>query len=514
MILNENEFFRQATLRICGSLDIKKAMHLCLGYIETVMPVSWMALYLYEQEAGRLTNLATVSRRGSITPLPPVSLPREAVNQIEFEFSQWQEVKIVNSPEHDAVSKTVFHQTGKADISLLIMRLVIEGEQLGALAVIAEDRDCYTPAHAGLLALLRKPFDIAVSNALRYMEAVRLKEKLDAENRALNRELLHISGDEIIGADSGLKGVMEMVDQVAPLDSPAMLLGETGVGKEVIANAIHYTSSRKGGPFIKVNCGAIPDTLFDSELFGHEKGAFTGAAARKRGYFERAHKGSIFLDEIGELPLKAQVRLLRVLQNREINRVGGTRPVAVDVRVITATHRNLEEMIRTGRFREDLWFRLNIFPIMIPPLRHRKEDIPTLFHHFMERKSKELKLHAVPPVTAGDIDRLTAYHWPGNVRELQNLVERALIRSRGSNENELVLEFWNDPVERNHAGPMDQANQQLLSLDRAMARHIRKALRLANGKIHGPNGAAERLGINPNTLRSRMRKLKIPFGSR
>ncbi len=509
--MNENEFFRQATLRICGSLDIKTAMHLCLGYIETCMPVSWMSLYLYDN--GILSNLARVSRKGSIPSLASVALPPKAVNQIEYEFSQWQEVKIVNSPEHDAVSRTVFQQTGKADISLLIMRLVIEGKRLGALAVIAEEKDCYNPAHARLLAMLRKPFDIAVSNALQYMEAVKLKEMMDAENRALTKELLQISGDEIIGADSGLKGVMEMVHQVAPLDSPAMLLGETGVGKEVIANAIHSTSSRKDRPFIKVNCGAIPETLFDSELFGHEKGAFTGAISLKRGYFERAHKGSIFLDEIGELPLQAQVRLLRVIQNKEINRVGGTAPMPVDVRIITATHRNLEEMIKTGHFREDLWFRLNIFPIMIPPLRQRKEDISTLFHHFIKRKSAELKLHSSPPVTAHAIDRLKSYHWPGNVRELQNLVERALIRSRGRDRDELALEFWDDlSGEPDDRTPYEPA-QKVHTLNQVMIQHIQKALRHTKGRIYGEKGAAALLDINPNTLRSRMRKLKIPFGS-
>ena len=210
-----------------------------------------------------------------------------------------------------------------------------------------------------------------------------------------------------------------------------MLLGETGVGKEVVANAIHYTSSRRGGPFIKVNCGAIPDNLLDSELFGHERGAFTGAIAQKRGRFERADKGSIFLDEIGELPLQAQVRLLRVLQHKEIERVGGTKTIPVDVRIIAATHRNMEEMVRSGAFREDLWFRLDVFPITIPPLRRRKEDIPALVHHFIERKSKDLKIYPAPSVSAEEVERLKAYHWPGNIRELENLIERELIHKRG-----------------------------------------------------------------------------------
>jgi transcriptional regulator with GAF, ATPase, and Fis domain len=513
MRVDENEFFRQATIHICSSLDIKKAMQRCLQYIEKYMPVSWLSLYLYEKDTGSISNLVTVSRKGSLTPLPPVFLPKEAITQIEDEFAKWQEVKIISNPEHDAVSRAAFQQTGKADISLLVMRLVIEEKRLGALTVIAEEKNCYNQTHAGLIGLLRKPFDIAVSNALQYMEAIRLKDMLDAENRALNRELFHLSTDEIIGADSGLKGVMEMVHQVAPLNSPAMLLGETGVGKEVIANAIHYLSPRQNGPFIKVNCGAIPDTLFDSELFGHEKGAFTGAVALKRGYFERAHTGSIFLDEIGDLPLQAQVRLLRILQHKEINRVGGSMPVPVDIRIIAATHQNLEEMIKTGRFREDLWFRLNIFPIMIPPLRHRKEDIPMLFHHFVLKKSKELKIHSLPPVTAKTIEQLQSYRWPGNVRELENLVERALIRNRGRNENtELTVAFGGDLGSRENVQTTYVPDQPILPLDRAMANHIQQTLRQTKGKIYGQNGAAELLHVNPNTLRSRMRKLKIPFG--
>jgi transcriptional regulator with GAF, ATPase, and Fis domain len=512
MRVDENEFFRQATIHICSSLNIEKAMQRCLRFIETHMPVSWMSLYLYEQETGTISNLATVSRKGSVPPLPSIALPKEAITQIEDEFAKWQEVKIVSSPEHDAVSKAVYQQTGKANISLLIMRLVIENKRLGALTVIAEEKNCYDATHADLIGLLRKPFDIAVSNAIRYMEAVKLKDMLDAENRELNRELFHRSTDDIMGADSGLKGVMEMVRQVAPLNSPAMLLGETGVGKEVIANVIHYSSHRKNGPFIKVNCGAIPETLFDSELFGHEKGAFTGAVTLKRGYFERAHTGSIFLDEIGELPLQAQVRLLRVLQNKEINRVGGTRPVPVDVRIITATHQNLEEMIKTRQFREDLWFRLNIFPITIPPLRHRREDIPTFFHHFLQKKARELRIHTLPPVTANAVEQLQSYHWPGNVRELENLAERTLIRNRGRNENaSLEIEFLGDVEAADDFQPVREPNPTTLSLDLAMVNHIKRVLRMTQGKIYGPHGAAKLLEINPNTLRSRMRKLNIPF---
>jgi transcriptional regulator with GAF, ATPase, and Fis domain len=305
---------------------------------------------------------------------------------------------------------------------------------------------------------------------------------------------------------------MEMVRQVAPINTPVMLLGESGVGKEVIANAIHFLSRRKNAPLVRVNCGAIPGNLLDSELFGHQKGAFTGAIESRKGRFERADKGSIFLDEIGELSLQAQVRLLRVIQNNEIERVGGKSTIPIDVRIIAATHRNLEEMIASGQFREDLWYRLNTFPIMIPPLRQRKEDIPALVHYFLERKSKDLMIHTLPVITTSDMERLKDYSWPGNVRELENLIERALIKNRGRKESE-PLRFDHFTFSEKNGGihELPAVDLNMLTLDEAMSQHIKRALQLSGGKISGYNGAAQLLGINPNTLRSRMRKLRIPF---
>jgi transcriptional regulator with GAF, ATPase, and Fis domain len=301
---------------------------------------------------------------------------------------------------------------------------------------------------------------------------------------------------------------MQMVRQVAALDSPVILLGETGTGKDVIANAIHDFSSRREDPFIAVNCGAIPENLLDSELFGHEKGAFTGALSQKRGRFERADKGTIFLDEIGELPAQAQIRLLRVLQHKEIERVGGTKTIKVDIRVIAATNRHLEEMVNEGKFREDLWFRLNVFPVWIPPLRQRTSDIPALVQHFIHLKAKELKLAAIPTVAPGALDTLMEYHWPGNVRELQNVVERALILHPTG------------PLSFDHLNLIpQQAISHLMeehtipdNLDDVIAWHIRRILAKTEGKVHGPDGAAEVLGVNPSTLRHRMKKLGIPYG--
>ena len=300
---------------------------------------------------------------------------------------------------------------------------------------------------------------------------------------------------------------MRKLRQVSLSDSPVLLMGETGSGKDVLATFVHDSSSRADGPFISVNCGAIPDSLIDSELFGHEKGAFTGALSQKRGRFERANNGTIFLDEIGELPLQAQARLLRVLQNKEIERVGGVDTISLNIRVIAATNRKLEEMVNNGEFREDLWFRLNVFPIMVPPLRERRVDIPALIQHFIDLKSKELKLSTIPTLAPGAIDALMDYHWPGNIRELQNIIERALIISpTGPLSFEHLSNYGPDPLL-----PPESHKEKPFTLNEVISQHIRQVLARAKGKINGPDGAAALLAVNPSTLRNRMIKLGIKY---
>jgi transcriptional regulator with GAF, ATPase, and Fis domain len=292
---------------------------------------------------------------------------------------------------------------------------------------------------------------------------------------------------------------------VASKDSTVLISGQTGVGKEVIARAIHQLSPRKKGPFVKVNCGAIPENLVDSELFGHEKGAFTGAVALKRGRFELAHTGTVLLDEIGELPLQAQVRLLHILQHKEVERVGGTKFIPVDIRIIAATHRDLKTMVYSGQFRQDLWYRLNIFPIHIPALKERKEDISALVRHIVDTKCQKLGFKESPRVSKQCLESLTAYDWPGNIRELENMIERELIKNNGQ-----IYSFI-DGNENQTYNPKESSSNKLESLDQAMFNHIQKALKYTQGKIHGPNGAAELLEIHPNTLRHRMKKLGISF---
>jgi transcriptional regulator with GAF, ATPase, and Fis domain len=398
-------------------------------------------------------------------------------------------------------------------MSHITMDLELDEEQLGTFGIFAQGTHQYNETHAHLISLIHAPLAVTISNILKHQEIQRLQEMLADDNRYLQQQMMEMTGDIIIGANFGLKDVMQMVRQVAPLDSPVLLMGETGVGKEVIANAIHHSSQRRGGPCIKVNCGAIAENLIDSELFGHEKGAFTGAVSTKRGRFERAHNGTIFLDEIGELPLQAQVRLLRVLQHHEIERVGGSEPIEVNVRIVSATHRNLEEMIRAGQFREDLWFRLNVFPITIPPLRHRSVDIPALANHFIERKSREMKLRQVPPLAPGALARLQDYEWPGNVRELENIVERALILSQMEiGKGVLTFDTLAGDVTGHPEAMVRSTSTAIQPLEILITRHIENALKVTNGKVEGHNGAAQLLGLHPSTLRGRMRKLGIVFG--
>ena len=505
MDIDENHFFRNATLRICSSLDLEVAMWRALQFLRDFIPADEMYLHLYDKDLGAMRTIAgaTVSEGRKMDRITP--LPQEVRARVEG----FTGMSVINQPELEAGFKFMLTYYGRPDTSALVQLLEVEEQKLGALVLLAEGRDKFSETHGRLFSILKEPFAMALSNALKHQEVLRLKDLLADDNRYLHQELFRLSGDEIVGADFGLKRVMDMIRRVAPLSSPVLLLGETGVGKDVIANAIHYSSLRKDGPFVKVNCGAIPETLLDSELFGHEKGAFTGALYQKRGRFERADKGTILLDEIGELAPQAQVRMLRVLQYKELERVGGTHPISADIRLIAATNRNLEEMVKEKHFREDLWFRLNVFPIRIPSLRERREDIPALIHHFIKRKCRELKLPNPPALEKGAIDRLMSYDWPGNVRELENLVERALILSQGS---PLTFDDWLGRPEKDRPSVPDAAEDKTLTLDAMTSNHIRRVLEIANGRVHGKGGAAELLGIKPSTLRYRMNRLGIPYG--
>lgn len=312
--------------------------------------------------------------------------------------------------------------------------------------------------------------------------------------------------EAIVGAEAGLREVMAAVRQVARSDAPVLILGETGTGKEVVARAVHTQSRRANGPFLRVNCGAIPPELIDSELFGHERGSFTGAVGARKGWFERADGGTLFLDEIGELPLAAQVRLLRVLQDGSFQRVGGERGMNVDVRLVAATNRELRQAVREGAFREDLWFRVAVFPIPLPPLRERLQDIPALAAHFSLRAAERLGLPPRMP-DAAELAMLAAYAWPGNVRELASVIERAAILGDGRRLE--VARALGVAPPFGTAAAAAVADQPAVGLDERVRQHIEATLEQCHGRVEGPFGAAHLLDLNPHTLRSKMRKLGV-----
>ncbi len=512
MQIDENTFFREATLRVCGSLEIEKSLNQFLIYMRGFIPVDRMNLHVYDPNQGNIETIADTNPAGGVPLSIKTSLPPKIRKVIEDDVltpDQDSKVNILSKLSEDEPAWTVAKSLGAQDTPCLAMYVALEGKHLGVLAVFNDDAKQYSESHAQLLGLLNRPVAVALANCLKHRELREYKDLLADHNEYLQEEIRSLFGEEIIGADFGLKGVMSLVRQVAPLASPVILMGETGTGKEVIANAIHKSSPRRDGPFIKVNCGAIPDTLIDSELFGHEKGAFTGALSTRRGRFERAHKGTIFLDEVGELPPAVQVRLLRVLQDKEIERVGGSRPIQVDIRVIAATHKDLLDMLKRRTFREDLYFRLKVFPIVIPPLSDRRSDVPALVYHFLQKKSREMGLSCTLDLAPGVLDRLMAYEWPGNVRELENAIERALILNRGE-----PLDFPDFEATQSVDAQLlpDHPEAESFNLDGAMAKHIRMALEVSNGRVDGERGAAKLLGVNPRTLRHRMTKLGVPFG--
>ena len=412
---------------------------------------------------------------------------------------------------------------------LVLGPLVSHGRPLGIVAVLAEPTERLSSEHRALVQRLLEPLAVAVENDDRVHELRALREAAEADRQSLLKRLGRQDvNEEVVGGRTGLRHVMERVELVAGSDVPVLILGETGTGKEVVSRAIHMRSKRHDGPFIRVNCGAIPPELVDSQLFGHEKGAFTGASQQHQGWFERADRGTLFLDEIGELPLPAQVRLLRVLQDHQIERVGSRSPVHVDVRIVAATHRDLAAMVADRTFREDLWYRINVFPIVLPPLRERMDDIPELARHFARRAATKFGLPAVEP-TGADLEILGGYHWPGNIRELGAVIDRAAILGGG---RRLDVETAVGLGRRQPAAPVPPADVTLyevipeaapadepeptvgdiIPLAAAMRRHIERALTATRGRIEGKGGAADLLAINPHTLRARMRKLEIDPG--
>jgi len=385
--------------------------------------------------------------------------------------------------------------------SFCAVPLTTAHRRLGALGFGSLQPRAYEEAELSFLQQVAKQVAVAVENALAYQEITELKNKLSEEKLYLEDEIrTEYNFEEIVGESAALKRILKQVETVAPTDSTVLIQGETGTGKELIARAIHNLGKRRERTFVKMNCAAIPTGLLESELFGHERGAFTGAIAQRIGRFELAHQGTLFLDEVGDIPLELQSKLLRVLQEQEFERLGSTKTIKVNVRLVAATNRDLSRMVADKQFRSDLYYRFNVFPITVPSLRERIEDIPLFVRYFAQKYARRMnkRIETIPVET---MTALSRYHWPGNIRELENLIERSVILSHGP-ELRVPLGELKMTV---GPGPDGEAT----TLKAAERKHILHALREANWVVGGPSGAAVRLGMKRTTLQSKMIKLGI-----
>jgi formate hydrogenlyase transcriptional activator len=387
--------------------------------------------------------------------------------------------------------------------SLCYLPLTTARRRLGVLTFACKQAGAYDTADVDFLQQVANQVAVAVENALAFDEIEALKDQLNQEKVYLEEEVrtAHNFG-EVVGESATLRHVLKQVEAVAPTDATVLILGETGTGKELIARALHDLSPRRERTFVKLNCAAIPTGLLESELFGHEKGAFTGAIAQKVGRFELAHRGTLFLDEVGDIPPELQPKLLRALQEQEFERLGSTRTVRVDVRLVAATNRDLAQMVSDGRFRSDLYYRVNVFPVVLPPLRERREDIPMLARHFIQRFARRMgrRIESIP---APVMDALVRYPWPGNVREMQNIIERAVILSPGPSLRVPLGDL--QPAATQAQAPAGAA----VTLADAEREHILGVLRETGWVVGGSKGAAARLGMKRSTLQKKMTKLGI-----
>jgi formate hydrogenlyase transcriptional activator len=412
--------------------------------------------------------------------------------------------------------------------TLCITPLVNRGRAIGVLGLARKKDNSFSEHDAEFLTEVAGQVAIAIENAIAYREISELKDKLAQEKLYLEEEIRsELNFEHIIGSSPALKQVLELVETVASSDSTVLLLGDTGTGKELIARAIHDHSRRKDRTFVKLNCAAIPTGLLESELFGHEKGAFTGAISQKMGRLELADQGTLFLDEVGDIPIEIQPKLLRALQEREFERLGSTHTKRVNVRLVAATNRDLEKMIAAREFRSDLYYRLNVFPIRIPPLRERREDIPLLVRFFVQKLARRMQKH-IETIPATAMRTLTNWEWPGNIRELENFVERAVILTRGKSLEVPITELrkssvdssvsnsngWQDEISRivrEAIGEISKGNtrSEAKEHDETERQEIMRVLRETKGRVGGTDGAAARMAINRTTLISRMKKFGI-----
>ncbi|HUA60445.1 MAG TPA: sigma 54-interacting transcriptional regulator [Verrucomicrobiae bacterium] len=493
------------TNRVVSTLDLREVLREIAANIRRVMQCDAVGVTLPDPDTGqlRLCALDFPTSKGIVREGAVVTSASSSVLQV------FQTGKPVNLTPEQIQSEHMVAKEGAK--SLCRFPLISRDRVLGVLTMGTTREHAFLEDDMSFVAQVANQVAIAVDNALAYSQIEELKDKLAQEKVYLEDEIRsELNFEEIIGTSEGLRRVLRDVETVAPTDSTVIIYGETGTGKELIARAVHNLSSRKSSAFVKLNCAAIPTGLLESELFGHEKGAFTGAIAQRVGRFELANHGTVFLDEIGEVPLDLQPKLLRVLQEREFERLGSSRTLHTDARLIAATNRDLEAMVEEQHFRSDLYYRLNVFPIRIPALRERPEDIPLLVRHFVEQFSRRNQ-RSIDTIPSDTMDALVRYHWPGNIRELQNVIERAVIVSRGPVLNvpvaDLRLRVQGKPKpEKSEPAGGENLREKL---DESERQQILAALEQSDWLVAGPNGAAARLGMKRSTLQFRMRKLGI-----
>jgi formate hydrogenlyase transcriptional activator len=484
---------------LLANMDVRKLLEAISASVRQVLPHDAATMGLYETA----TETMMVQFLGADQSEPPradIRYPREGSPAAET-FTTREPVVLERIESSRFAPGSIRHLTEIGMRSGIWVPLVARGEWLGVLAVSSREESAFTPREAGMLMQVAGQIAMAVNNAMAYRQIAELRDKLSQEKHYLEEEInLENRFEDIVGESAGLRNVLKQIETVAPTDATVLIQGETGTGKELLARAIHRLSPRRERTFIKLNCAAIPAGLLESELFGHEKGAFTGAITRKMGRLELAHEGTLFLDEIGEMPLELQPKLLRALQEREIERLGGNRSIPVNVRLIAATNRDLGKMVAEKQFRSDLFYRLKVFPIFAPPLRERTADIPVLVRHFVTAHSRRMgkTIDTIPDDT---MEALKRWSWPGNVRELENLLERAVILTRGS-----VLYV---PLAELETADKAEDGDSGATLETKEREYILRTLREAGGRIGGPDGAAARLGLKRTTLNSKLKKLGI-----
>lgn len=483
---------------VVSHLDLQQLVKAISSSLRHVMHQDFVGLTTYDAETGQMFAHAMDSASGTAFDVIQFD-PQGSVSGRCFELGHPVYLPYFHPDEFP--SPTTKRFLARNLKTVYAVPLTVHGRKLGAVAFASSKADAWSQNQQELFQEVAKQVGIAAANALAMRDLEALKDKLAQEKLYLEDEIRgELNFDEIIGQSPALREVLRLVETVAPSDSTVLLLGETGTGKELIARAVHDHSRRKMRTFVKLNCAAIPTGLLESELFGHEKGAFTGAIAQKIGRLELADQGTLFLDEVGDIPPEIQPKLLRALQEREFERLGSTHTKKVNVRLVAATNRDLEKMTETREFRSDLYYRLNVFPIRVPPLRERQEDIPVLVRYFAEKFARQMQkpLESIPAET---MSRLQKWHWPGNVRELENLIERAVILSLGT-----ALQV---PLPDLKLSSMNSAWQTPPAADETDRDRIIKMLRETRGVLAGPNGAASRLGVKRTTLQYKMKKLGI-----